>query len=546
MTEPERQQPGGGFERLKPYALVSILGFAYLVLVYISARPLLEASLGPIDDHEYVRFLRHGGESPLRTPTLLLDMTEVGSWGSSTRFRPTYYLLRVLGVSVLGENGGLRYLVRVVAHLGISITLAYALIRIVFPKACLLRISVGIIVLSMAFFSVPNWLDVTTRLGPSELGLNLALAMMIACFVYTSINGNATGRVFLVALAASFLASGSKENAIWAPILLWPVFRLYIQNQPPRSVRWYSAWSAYISAILFQLWISLGVAISLGKSGENVYGAEITLGDLPPLTISGFRIALDLPTMLLVVLLVGLRWSRSLTGNRSDRLYFDRMLIVTFSIVAVKTIDYVYYRGSFDAPRYGLTTSLLSTFISGMLVLTVFRMWWTSNYRLDDSRGVVTAVVACVAATIGVFALSPTQDPYTAFAALHQQGVLTRRTSLDWQTKIEQITGLEDVKDADGILLHVTDAGAFESTYALRHFLALEFPEKPFFLVADFPDESATDPLVMMLQEVSAGSVAAWEVQRLATIPTVDRLACLTTDSNQSLSAYPCLVTVDY
>ena len=546
MIETASQQPRMKLERLKPYALVSILGSAYLVLVYMSTRPLFGAALGPIDDHEYVRYIRHGGESPFHIPALVRDMTEVGSWGKSTRFRPTYYLLRVSGIYVLGEHGGVRYLIRVVAHLAIAITLAYALIRLVFPKLDLLRISISSIVISLAFFSVANWLDVTTRLGPSELGLNLALAALILSFVLGSVNGNATGCIFLLAVAASFLASGSKENAIWAPVLLYPVFRLYVRRQPSRSVRWNLAWLAFVCAVLFQLWISVGVAISLGESGENVYGAKISLSDIPSLTIDGLRASLDLSTTLLIALLVGIRWSRSATGNREEHLYYDRILIVAMSVVGVKTIDYVYYRGSFDAARYGLTTSLLGTFVAGLLVLSLARMWWSSNGRVNDSRVIAKGLVVSVIATTAIFALSPTQDPYTAFTELHRQSVLVRKTSLDWRNQIEQIAALDGVKGAQGILLHVTDAGAFERTYALRHFLALEFPEMPFFLVADFPNDLAADPLVTILRDVSAGTVAAWEIQPLAEIATIDRLACLTTGSLQTSPAYPCVATVGY
>jgi hypothetical protein len=95
--------------------LCVVLLVPYFAVSYHFFGPFVSAKFGLIDDHEILRFL--GPNHVVRfwdIPRLLITKTEVGQWGTSSRLRPIYYILRLVETALWGDHAGLWYLTRIV------------------------------------------------------------------------------------------------------------------------------------------------------------------------------------------------------------------------------------------------------------------------------------------------------------------------------------------------------------------------------------------------------------------------------------------------
>src|SRR5262249_7451141 len=120
--------------------------------------PLLRAKWSITDDHQIFSFIGQAYRLPVADiPQVLIRKTELGDIGSGTRFRPTYYFLRVLETSVLGKNPSAWYIVEISVWFVFSTMLTIVLLRIADP---------GLVLAFLAYeLSRPYWSDIFARLG---------------------------------------------------------------------------------------------------------------------------------------------------------------------------------------------------------------------------------------------------------------------------------------------------------------------------------------------------------------------------------------------
>lgn len=128
-----------GLEWRCPGLYGGLVPLGALILVGVLEAPQIKnAELWVIDDHQIIRYLGADGDLPLtEIPTTLLHGTEVGQYASALRFRPGYYLLKLLETSLWGDSVWLWYATRGLAFAAFLAAIAYVAIR-------LLGIAVGI------------------------------------------------------------------------------------------------------------------------------------------------------------------------------------------------------------------------------------------------------------------------------------------------------------------------------------------------------------------------------------------------------------------
>lgn len=196
------------------YLILPILVFA---LVWIGmAGPMLNARLGMIDDHETMQYLGSDGRINLQEiPSILLNQTEVGKWGSSSRYRPVYYTLRIIESAVFGSKAVFWYsfsaIIMVLSWWGAWLLIA----KLINPVMAYLFV--------FYLLTIPLWGDLLTRLGPSEI---YAVAGMVMCTwaLYLAFKQKGElGTVLWLLLAGYTLTIGVKENFL---ILLLPLLVL--------------------------------------------------------------------------------------------------------------------------------------------------------------------------------------------------------------------------------------------------------------------------------------------------------------------------------
>jgi hypothetical protein len=150
--------------------------FAIILLLSLSLSFLLmgsevfHANWSLIDDHEVYSWLGLDLHLPIADVwNTLITKTEVGS--PQNRFRPTYYLLKILETVFWGTNIHLWYLARAVGF-GIFIASIWWIIN------RFVGIWIGAVLL-VPFLTPSFWPDIWARLGPSEIYGAAALGVML-------------------------------------------------------------------------------------------------------------------------------------------------------------------------------------------------------------------------------------------------------------------------------------------------------------------------------------------------------------------------------
>lgn len=230
----------------------------FLLFGYYLVGNNFNAKLGIIDDHEIATFLGQDGivEPSEFVPTLM--STEVGQWGSATRYRPSYYSMRILETAMWRDNAGLWYGARFVSLI-ISMIVAWKILSLYFPS---------IIAYLFVFYTLtmPFWPDLLTRLGPSEIYALPALLF----FVYGLIKNN------LAMITISFLvAVGGKENLL----ILLPVLMVRVGVLAVRKKLTKAEIGATLISLGYTLFIITGVVMATNRAGVDFYLNNISYSD---------------------------------------------------------------------------------------------------------------------------------------------------------------------------------------------------------------------------------------------------------------------------
>lgn len=239
------------FQLILPWAVFTL--FAYFLI-----GQNFGAKLGIIDDHEIATFLGPDGKVGIEELVPTLMTTEVGQWGVATRYRPSYYSMRILETAIWRDDARLWYGARFIS-LVISMVLAWKILSIYFP---------GVIAYLFVFYALtmPFWPDILTRLGPSEIYAVPALLF----FVYGLIKNN------LAMITISYLvAVGGKENLlILLPILVVRLVILAINKKLSKSELF-----ANLFSLGYTIFIIMGVVIATNRAGVDFYLNNISYSE---------------------------------------------------------------------------------------------------------------------------------------------------------------------------------------------------------------------------------------------------------------------------
>ena len=176
-----------------------------------------------IDDHDLPVYTGEDGKLGFREiPATLRDKTEVGSIGQVPRCRPVYLVVRMVECALWGMRPGLWYASHSVM-LGLSIGLFLLLVRRWMGWA-------GALAFTLFVLLPKYWVDVWTRLGPSEPYAAVGLALYaLGLFGARERPGNPlspgwrwTSADWLLMLVGAATTIGAKENLLIlaAPVVL--------------------------------------------------------------------------------------------------------------------------------------------------------------------------------------------------------------------------------------------------------------------------------------------------------------------------------------
>lgn len=239
----------------------------------------LQAQWWIIDDHEYMSFMGSDGQLAIwEIPKTLVSNTEIGRYGRKPRYRPSYYILRLLETALWGNQPKYYYLTRIlICSFFISICWMISKDQLGFLNGLLF---------SMAIMSFGYWADIYSRLGPSEPYVAFGISLFTASvYLYLEKNFNPI-TCWLLILLGTVIAVGSKENVL---ILIIPFIWLVINSILQKK---YSAVQFLITglAVSFCGWVSTAVILGIIRmGGENMYATNVASTTLKSVAINEIR-----------------------------------------------------------------------------------------------------------------------------------------------------------------------------------------------------------------------------------------------------------------
>jgi len=232
----------------------------------------LKAQWWIIDDHEIMRYLGPDNQLELKDiPRALLSETEIGHYGGKPRYRPSYYLIRLLETALWGNHPTLFYLTRLLIFSFFIFTSWYVL------KHALG--SIGSFIFAMAIISFNYWADIFSRLGPSEAYAVFGFSLfLIGFYQYQNQDKN---RSLLLAWVLIFLGAiiliGSKENMVLIAI---PVVFMLIKNIKEKNLTLTQLLFS-IAILSFCLFVILAVYQGIHSRGSvDMYLTDVSTSSL--------------------------------------------------------------------------------------------------------------------------------------------------------------------------------------------------------------------------------------------------------------------------
>jgi hypothetical protein len=264
QTRYQELASGGSWTSVYRVLVASLLVF----LIGIVFGRLLRARWSIIDDHEIMWFLGTKARLALADIPSLLAKTEVGAFGSHTRFRPVYYFLRLVETALWGRLPMLWYS----ARLGLLVLSAITFWRLAAPVLG----EICAALLCMYSLSFPFWVDIVGRLGPSEAYAVLGLPIYLAGVVLASRKGPGVDRAQAASgamvLVGTLLCVGSKENLL---VLTAPT--IYLGIQAIRRRKWVLL-SGVVVSLAFSGCVASSILLATSRSGVDYYGDPVSIG----------------------------------------------------------------------------------------------------------------------------------------------------------------------------------------------------------------------------------------------------------------------------
>jgi len=339
--------------------LVFSFGFSLFLL-----KDNFKAQWSIIDDHEIMYFLGGDHKIYLNEIPKTLSKTEVGRFGQSLRFRPSYYFLRIMETFIWKDNPHLWYFARYLILSMFLFTMSYLVSKYF---GILIAIAFSLFMMTSAY-----WADILARLGPAEIYILLGLSFYVIGFYKIFAKKSNTFTYWLFLFLGGLIATGSKENMIVLsiPSLVIVINRIMYKKLDSKII-------FPIIHIMFSAIIFTGICIAVYKTGHDIYMNTVNSSKISELLLVGFvKTIRSLKIGWIIFLGLSFYLAQRFqlfnrTGNIS--LYkYKNILYLSLFLVFVYFIHYVFYSGNWPANgRYDFP-GILSKYTFWLVCFYVF------------------------------------------------------------------------------------------------------------------------------------------------------------------------------
>jgi len=437
------------------------------LLVFLPAFPL---KFWLIDDHEIVSFLNTLHADGLAG--FWHQWLQLGDFGTMSRFRPIYYLLRAIEILLWRDNLFLWVAVRC--------TIAFVFAASIFRLANKILPPLIALLFSLSTLCVPWLSDTLFRLGPAESYAILFTALLIFSLFPKS------GQVAWLAVAAYIaMLVGIKENfTVLIPLGIWAALTLLRERK---------IFAAVLASIFVVLSLSC-VAILAYKlhlsSGVDIYNQSTGTA-----RFSGMVSSLFFSKMGWFSLAVILACLYTVLSNK-DVVSRKNGMVVFLGCSAILTFNLYFYAGipvyhiRYAFPYWPILLGMLTVICISIAATNPMRRLFLDKYMV---RYFGLAIIC-----IGLVILMARN----ALLA-HQYAEATIRTD----TAMSQI--LQRAKTVDEVVVRVAGSKDYEPVFSIVRFMKFSQLSKPLFLSvenikggANFAAPDFSEKLIQELKKV--------------------------------------------
>ena len=398
-----------GSERLLSLAAFAMALATSFAVALWATRPSFGAEFGPIDDHEPLIWMGPDGRLGWSEFWKTLMHTEVGAWGGSGRFRPAYYVVRIVQTILFGDNPRAWYASVLVMFALACAFLGYTAATWVAAAASGMKprirwptMLVAAAACPFLFAGMYAWSGIVGRLGPAELPGLLGISVALLSLTKLARGG---GRVWWIpALLAVGTAMFAKESFV-AFALVFPLVGMYRYRTLARDK---VDFAAGLLGLLPVLLLALILGPDVVGRQQDVYGGAVgssrLSGAVSSLSKPPLRQCLDAGATLLVA------WvALTATISRRERRGALFLLGVIVWLLACAFFDAWFYGGQYPLPRYRAVVDLLTVLQylgAGCLALVAVRRAWLLPFPV-----LAVATASLAASALFIFRLvGPSND----------------------------------------------------------------------------------------------------------------------------------------
>ena len=485
-------------------------------------RSNLGIQLGPVDDHEIVRFI--GSDKQLwiwQIPEVLLNQTEVGQYGENPRFRPAYYTLRLLETSAYGIDSTSWYFARILMASLTCFFLTVGLLALLSFRNKLVDISFSSWFI-LTILSLSAWQGILPRLGPAEIYLVLGISVFFYLATFLLINPNST-RAWVAACLTILLIVGSKENGI---LLLIPYVFLgcYVYFLTIRKSLFY--WS-FICTLLISLISAFGWILGVKSAGANVYGDSIGKQFLLDQLSQHLRNTSNSREFMFSFMVILIHVYANIFANRtvSKTFYFILCSQITISLALLGEL--IFYPQGFSELRYAVVTQLLSKIAVGLSVILLLN-------TIRESKISEPIVSFAVIFAFSYMLLNSTYSNSLISKAAFES-VANQASGNKWLSQLEQIQ--EDLSDKpyDIVIIQMNGVWDYEPAYAMSQYLNFYGEGLPRYLhLMPFPAGPGLETtLLNQLNVIAQNGDATWMIEPSNSMNMSAKKYCITFNDAQ-------------
>ncbi len=475
MTKPDAFETDG-LETSRISRSVSV----FLVVVaafsaYISFHYALKIKFGPIDDHEVFKFLGSKQQIGwLDIPNVLWTKTEVGKWGTSPRYRPSYYAVRIFETKFFGANPTLWYALRLVLVAIVSFLLTSVALQLANLRQKSLTAVCGVISI-LSVLTLNAWTEIILRLGPAEFYLGVGYAFFLYLLI---INIQKPRPTTFVALTLSLvIVAGSKENGV---SLLLPFLLLTAYLVQKKAFSKLLASGLSLVAMVFSALVFLGPLNSIDTTGADIYGNQRSLKGSMILGLNYIKSSdfQRIFSLLLLILLCSLL-QRKLHGHNMTIQNVAPLMGAYFVLQIV--LEHIFYMGNFSEPRYTLITEISKTLL---LLIAIF----STVGLVIDVLGTRHVQARLASLALLLLAFPATYTNFKTSATGNQKTALSKAESTSaYQQKIRDIVQALGNRSSENVVIQMNNIWDYEPAYAVIQYLQYYGRGANFFLNLQIP-----------------------------------------------------------